>query len=268
MSLINTCPDCGAGIGHPHKPSCDVEQRLTCGCEGHDPANSVWTGEWPSSTGLAVETSNPKAWVLAEGPKLLNRYGLKEWSLVFDSRPTKRRAGQCRRGKKEIGVSQWFVFKAPSKDDLLCLLLHEIAHGLTTGGHNLEWKRTFAWLLSEHFHPNQVREYLSQCRYCRHRVESLMAETEGHVCKRGEVTMQLACLTCGERRLAHDYDEYDNRDGFFDINMLVTFRCGHRHTIRLRSSLEGNQPDKPGSITLLPGHFTPRKVRSKYGVKG
>lgn len=57
MPLINTCPDCGTPIGQPHKPSCDVErcsvcgtQRISCGCDGHEPAKSVWTGEWPGLT--------------------------------------------------------------------------------------------------------------------------------------------------------------------------------------------------------------------------
>jgi hypothetical protein len=51
------CPDCGAAIGEPHRPRCDVEccsvcfgQRLLCDCPGHDPLAVVWEGEWPGAT--------------------------------------------------------------------------------------------------------------------------------------------------------------------------------------------------------------------------
>jgi hypothetical protein len=54
--LQRSCPDCGAGIGEPHHPGCDVErctvcagQRWMCGCAGHQPLAAAWTGEWPGA---------------------------------------------------------------------------------------------------------------------------------------------------------------------------------------------------------------------------
>jgi len=51
---LRNCPDCGVKPGEAHNGSCDVErcsvckgQYFSCGCEGHDPNETKWTGWWP-----------------------------------------------------------------------------------------------------------------------------------------------------------------------------------------------------------------------------
>ena len=48
------CHDCKAKPGETHKEGCDTErcsvcgeQRLCCGCKGHDKGFARWTGLWP-----------------------------------------------------------------------------------------------------------------------------------------------------------------------------------------------------------------------------
>jgi predicted SprT family Zn-dependent metalloprotease len=71
---------------------------------------------------------------------LLVQYGLKAkgWKIVYDN--TKRRAGECRYGPKEIGISI-HLFVKWSYDAAMQTLLHEIAHALTPGHkHDKVWK--------------------------------------------------------------------------------------------------------------------------------
>src|SRR5947209_4633210 len=50
----HTCPDCGAAVGEPHGPGCDVERCPYCGDQliscGHDAPlddRAAWDGFWP-----------------------------------------------------------------------------------------------------------------------------------------------------------------------------------------------------------------------------
>lgn len=54
MNELKDCHNCGVKPGEVHKENCDVErcsvcgdQRLGCGCEGHDSRFARWTGIWP-----------------------------------------------------------------------------------------------------------------------------------------------------------------------------------------------------------------------------
>lgn len=73
-------------------------------------------------------------WALAE-------HGLdaRGWTFRWDK--ARRRAGQCRYGPKEIGLS-WPVFELEAnRDRALDTILHEVAHALTPGsGHGRAWK--------------------------------------------------------------------------------------------------------------------------------
>lgn len=75
------------------------------------------------------------------GRRLLDRHGLGDWSLVFDR--AKRRAGICRSGRREIGLSAPLTLLHPEAE-VRDTLLHEIAHALVgpQHGHDEAWRRT------------------------------------------------------------------------------------------------------------------------------
>ncbi len=54
IEVRTRCPDCGVEGGHVHKPDCDIQRCSVCGrqyvccqCDGHDPIETIWLGEWP-----------------------------------------------------------------------------------------------------------------------------------------------------------------------------------------------------------------------------
>jgi hypothetical protein len=62
--MLKQCPDCGVNPGEPHNSSadsiCDIEycsrcgeQRLSCGCKGHDKYFARWTGVYPGEAEAA-----------------------------------------------------------------------------------------------------------------------------------------------------------------------------------------------------------------------
>ncbi|HUT87621.1 MAG TPA: hypothetical protein VMX15_06020 [Candidatus Heimdallarchaeota archaeon] len=71
--------------------------------------------------------------VFKRGRHLLDKHGYEDWRIRIDMRPTKRRWGECRRTKKEIGVSRYYLDelnRMPAYEEpmnhLDDLLLHEL----------------------------------------------------------------------------------------------------------------------------------------------
>ncbi|SEC03770.1 Predicted Zn-dependent metalloprotease, SprT family [Nocardioides exalbidus] len=77
--------------------------------------------------------------VMAQG--LMAEHGLEGWRLVFDRAKT--RAGVCRPGRREIGLSRPLTQLHPV-DEVRDTVLHEIAHALVgpEHGHDAVWRAT------------------------------------------------------------------------------------------------------------------------------
>jgi predicted SprT family Zn-dependent metalloprotease len=75
------------------------------------------------------------------GRRLLDEHGLHDWTVVFDR--AKRRAGVCRPGRREIGLSGPLTAIHPEAE-VRDTILHEIAHALVgpRHGHDEVWRAT------------------------------------------------------------------------------------------------------------------------------
>lgn len=73
------------------------------------------------------------------GRALLDEHGLHDWDLVFDG--AKRRAGICREGRRQIGLSAPLTQLHPDAE-VRDTVLHEIAHALVgvRHGHDRVWR--------------------------------------------------------------------------------------------------------------------------------
>jgi hypothetical protein len=90
---------------------------------------------WPS--GLEAR----KNYIRGQWNELSKKYGLNDWTFVFDS--AKSRNGITRYDKKQISISYHILNSDNSpKEWAMNTLLHEIAHALTPGtGHNQIWRQ-------------------------------------------------------------------------------------------------------------------------------
>ena len=76
---------------------------------------------------------------LALGRRLLREHGLDDWTIVADRAKT--RAGVCRFGRRQIGISRPMTV-LHSEEEVLDTILHEIAHALVgpQHGHDAVWR--------------------------------------------------------------------------------------------------------------------------------
>jgi predicted SprT family Zn-dependent metalloprotease len=77
----------------------------------------------------------------AEARALMTRYGLVNWSFVFDNAKT--RAGVCRETRRQIGLSR-VLTELHTADEVRDTILHEVAHALVgvAHGHDATWRAT------------------------------------------------------------------------------------------------------------------------------
>lgn len=81
-----------------------------------------------------------------------------DWAAVLDN--AKRRAGQCRYRKQEIGISRLFISWA-THEQIVQTVLHEIAHALAfelddETGHGWSWRR---WCRELGIEPERCTDY-------------------------------------------------------------------------------------------------------------
>lgn len=69
--------------------------------------------------------------------ELMKEHGLDDWKFEYDR--AVRRFGVCKRKKKVISLSKPLT-KLNDEIHVQDTILHEIAHALTKGGHNYQWR--------------------------------------------------------------------------------------------------------------------------------
>ena len=159
--------------------------------------------------------------VQTQATEAMNHHGLEGWSLVIDNK-SKRRAGVCRYGKKQIGLTLDYALKT-SPADLEQTIIHEIAHALLPPGvhHGPAWKAKMREL-------GKNPERCHSCTWTKPEawiICTLCKKEHGHTLKQlknyrfeGNTVMSHKCSQCGERNLSRQSSDYEPQKGWIEID--------------------------------------------------
>lgn len=190
------------------------------------------------------------------GEELLAVHGLNDWSIVLDRAKT--RAGVCRPGNKQIGLSGYLTQLHP-EDEVRDTILHEIAHALVgpSNGHNEVWTRKAQEIgcsglrCSDPSMPKVEGHWIGTC-------------PAGHIVRRHRRPERVsACGTCGNGKFdpAHIRTwTYGGRQAAMHPNYVAELEA-----IRAR---EIGRPDTPPAL-IAPGSRVRITAEGRFhGVEG
>lgn len=128
---------------------------------------------------------------------LLRHHGLEGWRVEWSGK--RRVAGTCRRKDRVVTLS-WPIVEVNGERAVREIILHEIAHALTSGGHTAMWRMVAKAIggTGSRAVPEWVKMPVGvkrlRCRVC-------MAEVEVY----RKLKRRHSCMSCGGPRFNSDY---------------------------------------------------------------
>ncbi len=112
-------------------------------------------------------------WLYSKAWELMARHGLKKEGWNFQTGNRKSALGVCKHHKKQIVLSDWFIWHEQStKEEIVDTLLHEIAHALCPGDkHGKKWRETALAIgcngkRTGYYDNTDICKYIAVCSKC------------------------------------------------------------------------------------------------------
>lgn len=123
----------------------------------------------------------------------LKEHGLKDWSFRFCKSTLA--CGRCFHSKKEITVARIFTINN-TKEHVLHVILHEIAHALTGRGHDKVWKEKCIELgiSSSRFYPETINN-----------IPTVFSSSKAKSKKQNDVSQEITQGFCEYSHLFNDF---------------------------------------------------------------